>query len=237
MVGTSDAYDFNSNVTEERWYSVSNQLVRTMTFSYDVLGNMLTTQDPDTDYRFTYDALNRLIEQDNNATGSIDAPRVVLSYGYDAQGNVIRTRDDRGVTVDSEYDSQNRLATRIWYDNDVPTGEEPEVEPIRIDMFYSAAGRNTEIRRWSDLERNNLISRTERTYLTNGRSNTIDHVDATDAILAGYDYDYNFAGFLVHETRTNQDPTRDQTIEYGYDLTGQLLSADYDTTAGRDLHL
>ncbi|WP_233902915.1 putative Ig domain-containing protein [Stieleria maiorica] len=230
-------YDHSGRLTEERWYNEAEHstdplaLVNTLAFTYDALGNMLTAQDVNSHYVHTYDALNRLTSVDNNPEGTLDLPRVILTYQYDAQGNVIETQDDAGVTVASEYDERNRLAIRRWYDADVPTSEDPDVDPVRVDFLYTAAGRESDVFRYSDLDSDpaNLVGRTERTYDTTGKSNLLTHLNATDELLAGYDYDYDFSGLLVHEARTHQETQYEQTIDYQYDLTGQLTFADFDT--------
>ncbi|WP_182864853.1 putative Ig domain-containing protein [Rhodopirellula sp. JC639] len=224
-------YDHAGRLVEERWYNAPdhatdpNASVETIQFTYDVLGNMLTASDSNSRYLHTYDELNRLTSVDNNPIGDRDVPRVILNYEYDAQGNLTKTYDDAGVTVKSEYDSRNRLWIREWYDADVPVGETPDVDPARVDFFYNAAGREKEVRRYSDLDANTLIGRTERTYDTAGRSDELIHRNAVDELLAGYDYDYDFGGLLTAEERTHQDPQYAQSITYGYDLTGQLTDA------------
>nr|WP_161501616.1 putative Ig domain-containing protein [Rhodopirellula sp. SM50] len=224
-------YDHASRLVEERWYNdpdhatAPNALVETIQFTYDVLGNMLTASDSNSRYLHTYDELNRLTSVDNNPLGDRDVPRVILNYEYDAQGNLTKTYDDAGVTVKSEYDSRNRLWIREWYDADVPAGEAPDVDPARVDFFYNAAGREKEVRRYSDLDANTLVGRTERTYDTTGRSDELIHRNAVDEVLAGYDYDYDFSGLLTAEERTHQDSQYAQSITYGYDLTGQLTDA------------
>ncbi len=225
-------YDYAGRLLEERWYAAStDELVQTSNFTYDLLGNMLTASDPKSNYLHTYDTLNRLKSVDNNPDGTRDVPRVILTYGYDAQGNVTLTQDDAGVTVESEYDKRNRLAVRKWYDADIPAGETADVDNARVDFFYNAAGSESEVRRYSDLDglAENLVGRTVRTYDTAGRSDLLTHVNAVDELLAGYDYDYDFSGLLAHEARTHQDAQYEQTIDYTYDLTGQLTFADFDT--------
>ncbi|MEM6469374.1 MAG: choice-of-anchor C family protein [Planctomycetota bacterium] len=219
-------YDYAGRLVAERWYaSETNELVETITFGYDLLGNMLTATDANSDYAFTYDVLNRLTSVDNNPRGIREVPQVILFHEYDAQGNVTLTRDDAGVTVESEYDSRNRLAVRKWYDADGGG----DVDDAQVDFFYNAAGRESEVRRYSDLDANTLVGRTVRTYDTVGRSDILNHVNAVDELLAGYDYDYDFGGLLIHEARTHQDAQYEQTIDYEYDLTGQLTFADFDT--------
>ncbi|MCA9165431.1 MAG: RHS repeat protein, partial [Planctomycetales bacterium] len=224
-------YDHAGRLTEERWYASgagaagSGALLEPIAFSYDVLGNMLTASDSNSNYLYTYDALNRMTSVDNNPDGSRDVPRVILTYGYDAQGNVILTQDDAGVTVASEYDARNRLDVRLWYDALIPTGQEPDVDPVRVEFDYNAGGRESEVRRYSGLDTSNLVGRTLRTYDSVGRSNLLNHVNALDELLAGYDYDYDFGSLVIHESRSHQDTDYAQEIDYGYDLTGQLVDA------------
>jgi RHS repeat-associated protein len=220
------AYDHADRLLAETWYAAATgELVETITFTYDTLGNMLTATDSNSNYLFTYDTLNRLESVDNNPDGTREVPRVILTYAYDAQGNVISTSDDAGVTGGSTYNARNQLATRTWFDAD----GSGDVDDARVDFFYNAAGRESEIRRYSDLDANALVGRTIRTYDAAGRSNLLTHVGAVDELLAGYDYDYDFAGLLLHEARTHQDSQFAQTIDYVYDLTGQLSFADFDT--------
>lgn len=208
-------HDHAGRTEEERWFSVSNELLRTISFSYDVVGNVLTVTDPDSNYAFTYDALNRLVTEDNNPDGTLDVPHVVLTRSYDAEGNIIRTVDSLGVAVDSEYDQRNRLRSRKWSGSGI--------DPAGTDFLYNAADRVIEISRFSDLEATQLVARTTRTYDLAGRSDQITHRNAVAQILAEYDYDYNDFGEVAHESHHGQ------TFDYEYDLTGQLVNASRST--------
>lgn len=219
-------YDHAGRLTEERWYAAdTGTLVETIAFGYDLLGNMLTASDSNSNYLYTYDVLNRMTSVDNNPDGTRDVPRVILTYGYDAQGNVTLTQDDAGVTVASTYDARNRLDVRLWYDALVPTGEDPDVDPVRVEFDYNAANRESEVRRYSGLDTSQLVGRTVRTYDSAGRSDLLNHLSATDELLAGYDYDYDFGSLVLHESRSHQNSDYAQEIDYGYDLTGQLVDA------------
>ncbi len=224
-------YDHAGRMIEERWYEgTSTTLLRTMTWRYDTLGNLTEAFDPDSHYRYTYDTLNRVTSVDNNPLDTLDLPRVILSYKYDKQSNVISTSDNFGVTVASEYDKRNRLAVRTWFD--ATPGKTPDVDPVRIDFAYNAAGRQTVLDRRASLDKTaQIVARTTTTYYTNGLTNVLRHADAVDAVLASYEYGYDFGGLVVTEDRVHQDPQYRQTIEYGYDLNGQLIKADFDTQA------
>ena len=215
-------YDHAGRMLEETWFTAdTGSLIETITFSYDVLGNMLTAADSNSNYLFTYDPLNRLESVDNNPDGTRDVPRVILTYGYDAQGNVTMTQDDSGVTVESEYDQRNRLAIRNWYDAD----GSGDVDDARVDFQYNAAGREAAVQRYSDLTATTHVGSTARTYDAAGRSDLLRHDDAVGSLLASYDYDYDFSGLLIHEERDHQDAQYAQSIDYQYDLTGQLTDA------------
>ena len=219
-------YDHAGRLIEEQWFTSEasgGDLVRTIEFTYDAVGNMLTATDPDSTYTFAYDALNRLHTVDN--AGTPGAPNVVLIYRYDAQGNVVLTQDNAGVTVESQYDPRNRLEWRKWFDADIPTSETADVDPARVDFLYNAAGREALVSRFADLDATQLVSTTTRTYDTAGRSDLLTHHNATGDLLAGYDYDYDFSGLLTHEARTHQDAQFAQVVDYVYDLTGQLIDA------------
>ncbi len=218
-------YDLSGRLTEERWYAAgTDALVETITFQYDAVGNMLVADDSNSHYVFTYDALNRLRTVDN-ADGVAETPDVLLTYEYDAQGNVIKTYDDAGVTVESVYSSRNLLASRKWYDAVVPTGEVADVADARIDFTYNATGRQSRVDRYSDLAATVRVGHTDTTYDLSGRTDVLRHMNAIDELLSGYDYGYDFGGLATSELRDHQDNQYDQTVSYGYDRTGQLVDA------------
>lgn len=219
------SYDHAGRMIEERWYAENNgPLVETISFSYDILGNMLTAENSVSKYTYTYDILNRLKSVDN-LDSNPDTPHVILYYDYDSQGNVLRTYDDSGVTVESTYDGRNQLATRKWFDALVPAGQTPDVADARVGFSYNAAGRQKQIRRYSDLTATTKVGTTDTSHDLAGRTNTLIHRNATDTLLSSYDYGYDFSGLVIDEQRDHQDPQHRQSITYNYDLTGQLVDA------------
>ncbi len=128
-------------------------------------------------------------------------PHVVLSYQYDAMGNVLRTSDNLGVSVVSTYDDRNRLASRWW--------EGTSVDAARVDFLYTAAGRESHIDRYSGLSGTTRVAYTDRAYDTAGRSKVISHQRAVDDVIARYDYANDFAGVMDHEDRSgSRIPTK-----------------------------
>jgi choice-of-anchor C domain-containing protein len=219
------SYDHAGRLLTEQWFAANNgPLVETIQYTYDVIGNMLTAQNANSKYTYTYDQLNRLKSVDNE-DGLADTPRVILSYEYDAQGNVIKTSDDKGVTIQSTYSKRNQLETRKWFDADISSGGIADVANARVDFSYTAAGRQKQIRRFSDLTATNKAGSTDYTYDLSGRADKLVHKNAVDALLSSYDYGYDFSGLLVDEQRDHSINSYDQSITYGYDLTGQLVDA------------
>jgi RHS repeat-associated protein len=219
------SYDHAGRLLTEMWFAANNgPLVETISFSYDSLGNMRTAQNASSKYTYTYDQLNRLKSVDNE-DAIADTPRVILYYEYDAQGNVTKTTDDKGVTVQSTYSKRNQLDTRKWFDADVPSGGTTDVANARVDSSYTAAGRQKQIRRYSDLTATTKVGSTDYTYDQSGRVDTLTHKNAVDTLLSGYDYGYEFSGLLSDEIRDHSNNAYDQSIKYKYDLTGQLVDA------------
>ena len=203
-------YDPLNRMTTEHWWDGAAE-IRTMSFTYDAVGNLLTKSDPNSAYTYTYDSLNRLMTVDN--AGTPDIPNVVLTYDYDPEGNRIFAGDNMGVEVNSIYDSRNRLARRTWQGGGL--------DPARIDFAYNSRGDRTETRRYADLAGTQLVSRSTFEYDDSGRTLDIKHLNALDDVLVDYDYTYDHADRLIAESHHGNSTT------YGYDPTGQLLSADH----------
>jgi YD repeat-containing protein len=82
-------YDLLDRMTAESWWD-GGAVVRTTSLTYDAVGNLLTASDPDSSYTFTWDVLDRVLTADflRTRAGTPDVPHVVLTYGYDAAGNI-----------------------------------------------------------------------------------------------------------------------------------------------------
>jgi RHS repeat-associated protein len=203
-------YDADSRVKEEKWWNGAT-LVRTITFAYDAAGNLVSQTDPDSTYTFTYDALNRVTTVDNNGTPG--APRLILTYTYDPVGNTLSVTDNRGVRVDSNYDSRNLLVTRLWQGSGI--------DPARVDFTYDALGRRTGITRFADPTGTQRIGRSVANYDATGNLTHLAHYNAIDAIMASYDYTFDMDSRLIGEMNQGQ------SVVYTYDRVDQLTSANH----------
>lgn len=203
-------YDALNREVRETWLNGA-ATVWTIHYGYDAVDNLLSASDPASSYVFAYDARNRVTSVDN--AGTPDAPHVVLHYTYDAVGHVLSVSDDSGVRVDSVYDNHNHLASRTWQGGGV--------DPARIDFTTDDLGRVTGIDRFADLAGTRKVGHSVMEHDAAGRMTHLSHLDALDAVFADYDYTYDRVGQLIGETWEGETST------YGYDLSGQLLTADH----------
>jgi RHS repeat-associated protein len=207
------AYDALNRRTSETWLDGGGLPVNMFAYSFDSVGNLQEVGDNTSHYSFAYDALNRVTGTDN--AGTVGLPHVVLSYGYDAVGNRTSVEDNSRVRVDSVYDPRNLLTSRRWSGGGI--------DPARIDVLYNLRGERTETRRFSDLDALNQIGRSTYSYNSKGLGTAINHRDATDAVLADFDYVRDLADQILEWTHHGQ------TTTYTHDAAGQLTSADHTT--------
>lgn len=207
--------NYMGDMTEERWYSSQGNLVRTIAYTYDAAGNMLSARDPDSSLAFTYDSLGQQLTADNAGTPNV--PRVLLTYNYDANGNVAAVSDSSGVTVASSYNARNLLEVRQWFDSTTSDGF--EIEPLRFQFDYNAAGRKTQIDRFASMDQSNLVGHVFRGYDNSGRSSSIEFSNAIGRSLSSYRYSYDALGRMNSSLKAGINET------YSHDRTGQLTSA------------
>ena len=207
---TEYTYDSVGNLTTERWLT-NGSVVRETTSTYDEAGNLLTIQDPDSRYTFTYDELGRVLSDDN--LGTSNSARLILTYAYDVVGNLLSTTDNFGVTVTSSYDQWNLLASRTW------TGS--SIDPVRVEFTYDERGLRNSVTRYGDATGTSLIGSTMAGYDDRGRLIDLDHRDAVDAVFADYDWLFDEAGQITQESYNGN------VVDYTYDDFGQLMIADH----------
>ena len=130
-------YDTLNRQTAEKWLDASNATIKTFSSSYDTVGHLVSSINPDSSYSYSYDAVDRVSSIDN--TGTIGVPTVKLNYSYDAVGNLIAVNDSingtsAGITGYT-YDLLNRV-TKLTQGG---TG----VQTKRVDMAYNAVNQLT----------------------------------------------------------------------------------------------
>ena len=204
-----------NRVVDERWLDDSSTVRRQFNFTYDSVGNMTSAVDPDSALNFTFDLLNRVETAD--VTGTPGLPDVVLTYAYDAVGNVLNMVDSSGVQVTSLYDERDLLINRVWQGGGV--------DPVSVDLGYNARRERTSVARYADAAGMAEIGNTAYEYDTAQRLTSIQHHDDLDQVFVDYDYSYDDAGRLVNESHHGD------AVAYRYDALGQLTGADYSDNA------
>lgn len=101
-------YDALDRLTQVDYYAATDHStpVKTVRFSYDALGNLLSYEDGTTSASYSYDALQRKLSE------TVNYGSFVLSHRYDYYANGLKkafTGPD-GVKIVYEYDNNNRLS-------------------------------------------------------------------------------------------------------------------------------
>lgn len=195
-------YNEIDQLTQETWFNGSTP-IRTINLSYDAVGNLVAATDLTGTLTFGYDRRDRVVE----ATSA----GMTLTYQYDVAGNRISVSDNQGTRVDSVYDPRNLLTRQTW---------QGRVNPIRVEYSYDQRGNRTETRRFADLVGTQLVGRTTYSYDALQRLTALSHFNSANAVLVDYQYTYNLANQLIHETINGR------TTLYNYDRTNQLINAD-----------
>jgi RHS repeat-associated protein len=211
-------YDALNRETAEHWLDTAGSDLRTFNYSYDAVGHLLDTNDPDSHYSYTYDLVNRITAVDNLGTAGV--PNVLLNYSYDAAENLLSVTDKiNGVQKGTNaytYDSLNR-ATRITQSG---TG----VQSKRVDLTYDAVNQMTGLSRYGDLAGTVSVANSTYTYDTVGRLTNLEYKRGAST-LASYGLVYDAANRITKSSGT------DGTQDYIYDSTNQLTGADHTTQA------
>ncbi|MBZ8181188.1 RHS repeat domain-containing protein [Oscillatoria salina] len=222
MVATTDrnqhqtefTYDDLNRQTSEVWLDVEDNPLRTIDYSYDAASQLIGVSDPDATYSYRYDEKGRLVEVDN--TGSSNVPSVVLNYAYDAVDNLLSVTDTiGGLQAGREafsYDDLNRVTEITQSGNGV--------SEKRVEMDYDAADQMTRMTHYGDLTGTQLIGESNYTYDEVGRLTTLTHRNNSE-VIADYSWTYDAGNRLIELV------SPDGTSEYSYDLTDQLVNADY----------
>ncbi|MBI1187738.1 MAG: hypothetical protein GC206_10505 [Alphaproteobacteria bacterium] len=212
------AFDDSDRLVAERWLDDAGQAVRTLSYGYDLAGQLVSARDPQSDLTFAYDAAGRIASADTRLTPGV--PRTVFRYAYDLAGNLTSRADTIGgqaaATTAYGYDAVNRMS-RI-------TRSGSGVAEARVDLTYDAAGQYGSWTRWSDAAGTRAVASTAFTIDTDGRLGSLVHANVLGT-LASYTFDYDAADRLTRLT----DP--DGTTDYAYDATDQLTAADHRSSA------
>lgn len=223
-------YDSRYRATNEKWYD-GVTLVRTLSFTYDAAGQLLTASDPAAGYGFEYDGLGRVTSE----TQSLGA--LAFDIEYESQYDAASNRTELLALVDGAadfknsylYDDLNRL-TNLQQESGASGPGANVVAEKRVDFAFNAASQFDTITRYADLGGFEFVANTFFGYDGMGRLSSLIHSTDTEApisgwgddALAGYEFTYDVGSRI-----TSIDSFIDGLSEYDYDNTSQLTGADH----------
>ncbi|MEL6554066.1 MAG: peroxidase family protein [Cyanobacteria bacterium J06621_11] len=210
----SFGYDALNRLSREDWMDEAEERIRAINYDYFADSRLQSVSDPDSRYAYTYDGVGRLASVNNQ--GTPDVPNVLLTYGYDAAGNLVSKQDSiNGVLSNREkwvYDEINRV-TSISQSG-------AEVTNKRVDFAYDLANQLLQMRRYRDLSGEEVVATTDFShYDAAGRLRQMHHVSS--GTTASYSLDYDAINRL-----TRLDSV-DGVSRYRYDDRDQLTVAQH----------
>jgi RHS repeat-associated protein len=148
---------------------------------------------------------------DNN--GTPNAPRVILTYGYDNFNNRTSIQDNSGATESLTYDSDNNLTN-------VSLSKSGWSNSNSVTLAYDTANRLTSVnRQWGNKFNGFTTVTSTYGYDNANRLTGITHKISGGSTLMTLTYGYDAANQLTSYSGP------DGTITYGYDNDGQLTGA------------
>jgi RHS repeat-associated protein len=199
------SYDPTGRKTGEVWRdTVGGPAVYTGSLSYDLAGEVQSVADNYSSYAYTYDARGRVRTEDDAGTPGL--PHVVLTYGYDAKGDLTSVSDNLGTAVAYSYTVRDQLAGASLSVNGV-------LGP-NASFGYDDAGRLT-----SETRQDGTTGPTVGTafgYDDVNRLTSIAHTSSAAGSLSSFAYGYDAADRLTSYSGP------DGTLAYAYDDTNQL---------------
>lgn len=202
-------------------------------YVFDTLGNLRKTIQDEQFRYFTYDSLGRLLyakqpEQEVNAAFNFTDPITnnsawSVKYEYDDNGNITKTTNANGVSIQGTYDKFNRLIYRNYSDTtpDVSLfydGKYLDINDAVQTATGSVNGKMTGVK--------SSVSRTNSTSFDNlGRLLT--HQQITDGQTYSTSYTYSLSGALLTETYPSN-----RVVSYESNADGNLSRVAGQTATG-----
>ena len=214
---TTYTYDTAGRLTSERWLDLSNNAVNAFTYTYDLLGNLLTVSDGVSSYTYTYDTMNRI----DTMSFTFDGQTALFDYAYDLAGrqtqSALTLNNVADRTINIEYDYLGRAISAELTGN--------AINDILAEFDYNAVGALTNVNRyeWDDNDDlYELIARSNIQYNANNQITNINHQDSNNNNIVSHGYLYNADGNISQYTNS-----LDGSVLYDYDFLGQLTGANY----------
>ena len=231
-------YDDAHRLVEEVW---EGDVDRTTTLTWGANGKLERAEDPDSVLTFTHWPDGRV--KTTTQQGRPTDPALTLAYaptvdalvsGYDGNGNVVAIADSTGAVTTYGYDALDRLTS---------ASQAGTAAAKSAHLTWSAAGALTGVTRSSSVDGSVVVSSTTFGYECAGcrhRQSSIEHRDASDAVLLSWGLQRNGVGVVTHiddgsgpedwavdgANRLTEAPNPDGGVDaFAYDRTGNLTSS------------
>lgn len=180
-------------------------------YEYDALSNLTkvkqggTFASPMQTRTFVYDSLSRLLTANNPESG-------LISYVYDANGNLAKKTDARNIKTLYEYDGLNRAVKRCY------TKPNPSNEPANCTSLLATNDKSTDTLPVFYTYDNLTYAKGKLTKVVTGEGNTP---------FAVTEYqEFDLMG-RVKRSQQTIDGTAYNPMEYTYNLSGALIEQKY----------
>ncbi|PTY02996.1 hypothetical protein DB346_07750 [Verrucomicrobia bacterium LW23] len=151
-------YDTMNRRIKEVWLSPgSEEIVKTISFTYDALGNRESVSDDFTTLGYQYDSRSRIVQQSATYDEDFIPSPFVLQFNHDEAARVLTAVDGDGVSVSRYFDERLQLKRLVW------TGSGAFL-PARIDFTRNSVGDLTQITRFTDVQGTQLAMNTAIEY-------------------------------------------------------------------------
>jgi choice-of-anchor C domain-containing protein len=209
-------YDADHRPIKETWDTTPKRITN---YTYNTLGQLTSATDPDSALAITYDGIGRQKSVDNQGTPG--APRLVISYDYDANGNVTHVRDSLGGVTEHIYDPLDRMNKVMQYGTNV--------NEKRVDMVYDNASFLREIKRFSNLAGTQGVANTFYDYDCGGCGGPVKSIHHRKASDDSVIHDLNFTRDSLGNVINSSNA--EGTHNYIYDALLRLKIATHSQTA------
>ncbi|MDO4551383.1 MAG: LamG-like jellyroll fold domain-containing protein [Planctomycetia bacterium] len=214
---TTYTYDAAGRLTSEKWLDENDAILKTFTYTYDLVGNLLTAGDGTSAYTYTYNYLNL----PTTTTFTYDAQTALFTYTYDALGR----QTSSSLTLNNTADRTN-TTTYDYLGRATSIGQHGNItDEIFAEFDHDANGLMTQTRRyeWNASEEDYTeIAKSTLTYNSTNAVTSITHQKPDGTPIVQHSYTYDETNNIVQYLNSI-----DGSTTYDYDYLGQLISADY----------
>ena len=222
--------DALNRIDEEQWkFSSTGNTVRTIDFDYDLAGRMTDVNDPDHTYAYEFDGLGRLDMLTQNVGLTRD---VEFDFDYYADGR--RQSLAAAIGTASDFSNSYRYDALRRLNAFEQTGA--NVNAKVVDFNYDLSSRLDRVYRFEDVSRTDAVAVSGYGYDSMGRLTSLSHTAGDNPSMPSKIADYTWSYYSDNLVERFWSQNDDTNIDYEYDATGQLTSADADNAASAFIH-